>query len=811
MRRFVLLNISLIVFLMLFYLARIVFDHDHRLTAVGYLLVPLLAFVPGSALMRIFRLHGLGMTRSIYYSLALGLLFIMVFGAVLNILHYTGYVVSPLSFDLINLTFPMALAVLCAIAYNRDRDFSPGPNHPRWDVQMLLMIALAALLPAIVVFGTYLANNNSGYLTILLSLLIICFTPLALLCNRFKRYELLIFSISLALILHRSLIMNFLMGYDVFSEYVATSIATSSGWWNVFQSNPLYGGGANTALSLVTLGPMLTQLTGIDTVWLFKSVYPFFFSFVPVALYKVVQSQFGEKPAFIATMFFVGYSAFFVLMIQLMKQQVAEIFLLALLLVLTDAAMGKRVRFALVVVSLTGVIVSHYAIGYLMMGVLAGYLFIRLLDQVIAGGMITVGRRGFRTVRRTFDGLIAWIREQMSIEGLTVGTLIYYVVFFFTWFSIASSGQKLSYVQTGGDKIAGGGTGLSLDQFEALEFLLIDYGTALHNLEKYFIITAQMIMIIGVLIAYRRRAQFKTVGSREIVGLGLVGSLLLIAGYVVPNLAGMFYFGRFFHFTFIFIGGFFALGLCSIVKVGARTFKVSSSRLEKNGCNDRSILAIALVILIPFMLLNCGAAYAVANEIDDRYYINSFSLDESVSWSIYSDKDVITARWAADPDHRGDYPITADWHRFPIFSGLETPVKNLAYQWTANQTDSLIYLSDWNLRYGYVYPLSVKGSIRLSYSSMTDIIDQVDGKNDIVFSSGKGATVVYVPPSTPVTNQEAPLIYTYEDTPLYYVAIFPLTLLLLIGIAVLNNRKRMGATGTGKEDKIRASSHRKRK
>lgn len=782
-RRFVMLGLFTIALLMVFMTAQIYIDDTTLIELVGYLLIPLIIFVPGAALLRVWRVHGLSFTRATIYSLALSMFFIMVLGGALNLLHFTGIDDRPFNIELVNMAFVLSVAILTVIAYRRDREFVPVVSDMPIDLRTIMACVLAALLPLIVVIGTVVADFDGDRSIILYSLIAICLVPLILLCKSTKRYELVIYSLSLALILHRGLMTDYLMGYDVFSEYKVAYASTVNGFWDFTISN-----GAYTSMSSGTLAPMLTYLTSIGTIEMLKVVYPIIFAFVPLAIYKVIQSQFGPRAAMLGSFIFIGYQAYFALMIQLTKQQTAEVFLAVLLLVITDAALSRNKKRALVLVSMAGIIVSHYAIAYLTIGMLAGMVFFQVIW--FAWDSWKEGRASPSRPRlgRWFkQAVVGWYRDQRKERVLTVGMAIAFVAFFLIWYSIAGSGNQLHYATNSGDYISSGSSGYwDLSKLDALEFVLIDYGSGLHNLEKYLVVAAQAICSIGVLYAMSKWRENKDPEKcQDIVLFGLVAILLTIAGYFVPGLSATFYFGRYFHFMFIFLSGFFALGVYGIVSY-FRGKKVVHPDLRLKLSKDRIAMVGSVAFVVLFLLLNTGVLYHL-----DGKYDNSFALNSSVSWSIYSDEDVMGAKWVANDYYNGDSQVYADWHRIPIFIGLGVSVAKLKYSWTEQQTDSLIYLSSWNAEYYYVYSYNVNGSQILTYSSLEDLLSQVNDTVDVVYSTGGGTTVLYVPSTSDVsTNNPGAPINTYQDAPIYVMAGAGMVVLATLVVFGLYRRRR---------------------
>lgn len=781
LRRFEILGYSTVVALLLFALARMIFTGDWDNCTLGFLIIPLVIFVPGAAILRIMHIHGLGFSKSAIYSLGLGLMLLMVTGGLLNSLHYLTSIKSPFTLENINLLFSLLLLILMLATSRRDKEFVYEHGKAYFDIRTILTMAFAILLPIVVIIGTTVAGYDGDRSILYYVLVAVCATPLITLSRNAKSYELLVFSLSLSLMLHRGLMTNYLMGYDVFSEFYSAAISTNQGFWDVF-----YRFGANTAMSMTTLAPMLTNLTSIQTLELLKMVYPFFFSFTGLAVYKAVQGQLGSRPALAASLLFIGYNAFYGLMMQLTKQQIAEVFLLMFFLSVIDQGLIRRDRRIFAIISLFGIVVSHYALAYIAIGLVVGLVALNTLWHIVSKLSELRGPEKKPVHRWFIDVIKTWFVDQRKSQTVSIDMAIAFLAIFFIWFSVTASGLMLQYGENVNSYVGPASSGnLLLYQMDTWEYVLIDYGDALHNVEKYLVVFSMAICIIGVayaIVRFNRMNDNKI--SRDFVLFGALGSLIIIGCFTIPRLSYSFYFARFFQVAYIFLSGFLILGLYAVVSFfrGKHLGDISIvSRLASDGIVKKA----GAIFLITFLLFNTGTIYYATG-----HYTNSFALNPNTSWSVYSDSDVLSAKWVSDVDHRGNYPVTADWHRFPIFAGEGTNIKILRYQWTENQTDALLYLSSWNVKNGWAISTNYNGSSRQSYTPIENILSQTEGRNEVVYSTGGQAMIVYIPHSEVKTNPVGPPFNTYEDTPIYVLSGTLVVSLAAIAITLMIRRLR---------------------
>jgi|GEM_PF-5373021 len=761
------LNVLFVVLLNIYALAS-VWSSAKIVSDLGYLLIPLIIFIPGAGMMRIIGMHGHDLSRSAMYSLALSILMVMFLGFGVNLLHYAGIIERPYSQIPVVTAFSIMIVVVTAIAAWWDKEYyTPKVLGPLVPNDFSLM-AFAMFPPFVTVIGTSLTGFNDDRTLLWLVVGILCLMPLAVLSHRFKRYDLLVLSLSVSILFHRVLMTNFLFGYDVFSEYAAGRIATDNGWWNISEYRAMFGSSANSSMAIITMAPMLTNLTGIDTLELLKFVYPFIFSFIALGVFKVIQSQLGTAPAYLGVCLMMGYIAYYNLLSQMAKQQMAEIFLVVLLLVFTDSLLSKHKKQLLAAICLVGVIVSHYGMAYISMGFVGGLVLFSIISGLV---------EGWRSRKEKRLWPLAMVREwwngQRKNEVINVFFLIFYMAAFFIWYANVASGIELGYIKYSGAYVPSPSSsgGFSLSQIDALEFLFINYGNMVHNVEKYLVVGAQILTVLGLYYVWRHRNDLLGVKvNKDFLHMGILAAIILVMCYTVPKFSAMLYFGRFFHLTFLFLCGFLIFGMIFLYEL----VRGLHPKMRKIGVDSRTLLTACTIFIVGFMIFNTSLVYIITND-----YSNSFSLDKNVSWAIYSDSDVQGAKWVGMDQHRGNRVIVADQHRFTIFIGESVPSSKLLYQWTSGNTDSLIFLSTWNMENGYVYAINTVGA-QYTYTPTEDILKQFNGNYDIVYSTGGATSIIYVPPSTPVTNPPGPAMVHYETAPIYFLGVTVLTLVALV-------------------------------
>ena len=142
-------------------------------------------------------------------------------------------------------------------------------------------------------------------------------------------------------------------------------------------------GNVNAMLSVVMIAPLYSVLLNMDLTSVFKVVYPFIFSLLPLVLFLIYRKQTNMKIAFLSCFFFVSYEFFYVNAPTGGRQEIAELFLALVLFLLLDNSLHRSTRSFLLVTFMCSLIVSHYGTSYLFILILLGvWFFTNLIKQV---------------------------------------------------------------------------------------------------------------------------------------------------------------------------------------------------------------------------------------------------------------------------------------------------------------------------------------------------------------------------------------------------------------------------------------------
>jgi len=461
------------------------------------------------------------------------------------------------------------------------------------------------------------------------------------------------------------------------------------------------------------LAPVYSLLLGMDTVWLFKIVYPLFFCLVPLALYRIFRLQMSSRYAFLAAFFFISMPMFFMDMTQLIRQQVSELFFVLVILLMVDRKLKLIQRTILVLIFGFGVIVSYYGLGT---GYAIGYITFGMLVL-----MFLKSRPG-RTAWQWMIGKSNSLPDDLSSVGAFNKRALAIVVsvslvFMFIYYGIVASGAGLSGIhtatgiaQTTGEKISAGFGFLDPRAKEPLvqtaigvDFPLASLGGKLWRILQYLV---EICVIVGFLRLIFRPATLGKLKT-EYVALVIVSALILLAIFVLPSWSEMIGVTRIWQITLLIISPLFIFGGETITLSMVKLFRA----LRKGFISLRTRLDYraftwfpVVVILIPYFIFNSGAVFEVSrsqttNVIDMPYSIalSSYRLDIN---TVFAEQDLEAAGWLCEVP-KGDAPVYVDYNSSKLFvNQFDFPcrIAGISYDLPKIDSTGYVYLRAWTVQ-----------------------------------------------------------------------------------------------------------------
>lgn len=583
-----------------------------------------LTFVPGMVILKLLKLQNLDWIETILFSVGLSLAFLMVTGLLVNELFPLIGFSRPLSEGPLMAVITSIVFLLSFFGLFRSKDYKfPVIGNLRLSPVVIVLICL----PILSVFGVLAVNAFGNNLFLLLMIIAISvLVVLGYLSEKLipqKLYPFALLMIAIALLLHTSLISNYINGYDIQQEYYVFKLTKDNSRWNSTFSVPGVPNYANynAMLSITILPTIYSAIIGLNETWILKIVYPLLFAFVPLALYKLFQIRVSKKVAFLSTFFFMSFNVFFNEMLGLTRQMVAELFFVLLFFVV----FYKRIRFSrkLACFAIFGVALtlSHYSISYIFMFLILltwGWSFFlkRKIGKIMASMVLiflvtTVSWYIYVSGAEPFNAIVNMIGN--VLRTLTAD-----------FFDPAARGDLVL-------------RGIGLETPQSLG----------HLISRLFAYSTQFLILIGFVALLTKREKNY---DREYFVIVSLNMALLVMAIVLPNFARSLQISRLYHVALLFLAPLCILG-------GEFLFKFIS-KLK----TEFSISALILMILIPFFLFQASFVFEVTKDDSPSIPLSKYRMDGlDLFYAGYVDeRDVFSSQWLSKNVNLENASIYAD-------------------------------------------------------------------------------------------------------------------------------------------------------
>ena len=641
-----------------------------------------LTFIPGIVLLRVLKLHKLGSIETLVYSVGLSLTTVMITGAILNTFLPLAGIAQPISLTPLIISLTAIVLALSIVGYIRDRDYS-GDASVEVPMSALPPAILLLIIPFMAIFGTYIINRSDNNLMLVALIFVLGIIVLLIGLTRIipkELYPLVIFVIALSLLFHNSLISSSLIGWDIHQEkYLADQVIASGSWSTILEHN------INSMLSIMILAPVYSIFLNTDVIWVYKVVFPLLFAILPVALYQAYRKQSNDKIAFFSIFVFTSLVVTFTEMLQLARQEIAELFVGLIILLLIDRSMEKKKWMALFVLFTFSLVLSHYGLTLLFLGML-----------VLAWGLLYV------------VSLLKKESVQDLNRKLTPALILGLVVFCAIWYINTSSGDPFTTIVNTTYKISDPvvmmASGLLIHQAAPLPANMTNasavgqaivtpappittqpvemittggQSSSMHTNYLYLLLVTQGLLVIGMLAVSLVKGPMKL--SREFYALSFVNLGILAVALVLPKFAASLNMTRLYQITLLVLAPFVVLGWISLFQLPGRLAK-------------RDFLPIALktfaVLMVVYLMFNTGLIFEVFKDVPMSYSLNKKGAN--ISYTIYNNMEVKGADWLI---HSRDTTIKAN---------------NLSYvPPIVSDTNNRLLLQDWNASRAYSLPGNV--------------------------------------------------------------------------------------------------------
>jgi uncharacterized membrane protein len=676
-----------------------------------------LTLIPGTLLLRVFKIHKLSNIEALLYVSGLSIATVMFVGFFANTFFPVLSIDQPIS------TFPLlaimtaTVVVLCTLAYVRDRDFS----HPAFiDTKGLVSppLLFLCIIPFISIAGAQLMNITGGNTISMLLLVVLAIVPLLMVFDKIpkKLYPLAIFVTALALLYQVSLVSQYMTGYDVQIEYFFASAVHTSGLWN-----PAIPNDYNAMLSIAMLAPIISSICNLSVAVVFKVIYQFYFALAALGLYLVYQRQTNDNAAFLSAFYFVSIFSFYAIMTQLMRQEIAELFVVLLILLIIDKKIRYVAKSSLFIIFGFSLVVSHYGLSYLYIVILVLALLVSALLSPKARrtrGILHRTTTEPRTTRGSFDEVN--LNQTTTRGAISAIFVLLLIVLAFSWYAYTGSSAPLVRFS---ETLTHGFSSI-FDIFSTQPGTIA--GTAvsayspMREITEYLSFVAEFFIVLGFVALIRKTKEMTF--TKEYFGLICANFAVVLIGLAIPLLF-QYETYRAYQIALIVLAPLFAVGGVFFFQGVTRIAGLPFTRKW-----EKASLTALSVFLAIFLLFNSGWIYTITNDNPTQYALNSH-----IDAPRFSDQEVLAAQWVINSRNNSTrlYGDQYGWLLLNSYSQADINIFQ-PYSTFARGYDAIILFRSTNIE-GRMTPQAYSSSA-LGYSSL-NLNDTTFYQSSIINSS----------------------------------------------------------------------------
>jgi uncharacterized membrane protein len=676
-----------------------------------------LLFVPGFVILKTFKLKELTLLNTFLISVGLSLAASMFVGFLVNEVYIILGLSQPLS--IIPLTVAISAFTLIVFFISYRCDFSISffsldgvlkTIRSHFPLTLVLLI-----LPILSIVGSLYVNIP---IVTILCLTIIVLCVLSFASNKLipsDYYPFLIFSISISILLLNLLLSKYIIGDDASFEYYVFKVAQIRGYWGPISTalNPGNALAFNSVLSVTVLPNVYSVLMNLKNEMLFKILYSFIFSLVPITLYGIYKKETGKSIGLLSVLFFIfSVNAFFGESITVNRQIVGELFLVLSIFIWLDKAFPIKEKRILLIIFGASIAVSHYSLAVIYV------IFVALV--VIVSSIKPKFDNVFNasTVLAIFGATFLWEAFSPGSTLTTIINVVNRVAADLTSFHGAAAGTVSS----------------------AYAIPTVFTAASWINLILEGAVTLSLIIGILIVILFSRKMEI----SDKYRWITIFAAILLAASYLFPSVASTLNFTRFYGISLLFLSPCFAIGALSLLKIIQSTLRKRNKNHKNNMAflnkHGKTALLLVAVLLSAYFLSQYGyvnyvTGGAIRTTFAFDYHRMEISSNPSVeagfSSAYIQEQEAFSADWLSK--YAGDSSIVyadpeASIHELVSCALIpENLVQTLTNVTTPGQ-GSFVYLDNVNVAKGII-PTST------GYFSTSQLSSSLN-ESDLIYSNG---------------------------------------------------------------------------
>jgi uncharacterized membrane protein len=681
-----------------------------------------LSFIPGFVLLKILKLKETSVVDVLLFSMGLSIAFLMFAGLVISELYPILGISQPLSALPLEISLSFLTLILFFAGYKQELTESISSLGRSFEDSTGIIVKSAILfLPAILgVIGALFVSVPSVSVPIILLMFVAIASLFAIsvFSGRLvspKLYPVAIFAFSVALAFQVLFISRFIVGYDANLEYYVFKSTMSVGYWHPLSviANSSSTVNLNSMLSVTVLPAIYFALMNINGEIVFKTVYPFVFSLVPVVLYRIYEKQIGKTKALLSALFFVsGPEVFYAPgTVSINRQIVAEFFLALSIFILLNEKIPVGKRRLLFIVFGAALVVSHYSTAYLYLVFVTSVYAVSKLkgkpDKLLDGAMVL----------SLFTMIFLW--NYFTVSPLTSLAQALHTIF-------ATFSSELYNTATSSRALV---TPTSILTFASAINWVLFY--AVH----FFI-------VLGILSLLLQPGKMKLDLKYRIISI--VSAVILFSCFVIPNLALQLRFSRFYALSLLFLAPCFVLGGNTLVNVLTAFLKRLTHQHFPKNTRIQIVPTLLCLLLVGYFLSQSGFINFVTeapslgiSSLDFNRIITSN--DESQRAQLYAayipEQNVFSAVWLSEHE-TGQSRVYADWDSsinvLLSYGMVPEQYATLLTNSTSPERHSFVYLSLLNVESDVI--VSEGGVDVFNASEISSILNE----SNLIYSNGKG-------------------------------------------------------------------------
>lgn len=577
-----------------------------------------LAILPGLIMYNLFNIHS-NFTEKILLSTGLSIFFIMFFVCILNIFLPLVGISRPITFEPLLYCFNIAILILGIIALKQKKIIF---NINRYNLKLkktTLFFLCAILIPLMAILGSlairYYMDSSFSTLFILVAACIVAY----LIFNSSNVPEgifpILIYSIAISLLLNRTLTSPYLFGSDIHYEYYLHKIILQAGYWDV----SYYYSNLNAMLSVTILPAIFSILMNIDAIWVFKIVYPILFALVPVCLYQIYKKRLNFCEAFLATFLMMSFYTFYSVMLWLPRQQIAELFVVLVILLFMSKDLSSITRVALCIIFTASIVVSHYGVTYI-------FLLYLVIIWVVSSIV-----RFKKPINITFGLSMIFFVIALSWYINVSGSIAFNTIVITAKNTIASAFNEIFDLSVNDPEIM---TALGGNIFRSPFW---------HSLGQCWQLAIQAFILVGfvseIIRLFKGKNELKNI---EFYLFSIASMVVILIAVLVPGFAGALKMNRIYSITLLFLSPFCILGINKIIDYIPKTI------------NQYKKQWVFLCVFIPYFLFNTGVIFELSEK---PYNLKLLKLD--CPGSIYQSEDISEKSTYLSPEQVSEQNVIA--------------------------------------------------------------------------------------------------------------------------------------------------------